>query len=790
MSFLHLWMIWFLPLAALPIILHLLTLHRLRTVELPTFRFLFDSYIQQRRRMQFLEALIAILRTLFLLFLIFMVCRPVVKHWDQLFGAGAGTGGREVVLLLDCSASMNAKAAGVSAFARAKATALSIVERLRPADQVTLIRVGARPEEVFSRFNTDTKGIQAKIEAQQPTSARANFFAALLQLFGPEASRRNNPAIYLFTDCQSNTWKEARNQGLEKIVPEGTSFTIVNVGSREALANQAVVGDAPRRNRAIVGLPFVLTPRVVNYGKAEVELTLSVFIDEKEVARTPLTVKPGQASVKPIVYTPTEPGLRRGRFEITGKTPDAFPDDDRFLFTLAVQPRIKVVLVNGNPADDPLQDEARYLYTALTSKAEPTVSEAAVGAEKDKAKGPDRQAGPTNSTREIQRSLEVVEIPQVGLTADSLRDASVVVLANCGALNDGQFEWLRAFVRDGGGLLVFPGDKIVGITYNTRFFPVPGPQGQRLTDANLLPPSGDPEKVETFAALDIDVSHPALSVFDDKDAGHFRTVRIYRRFGIEMPKKRANAWPIAYFEGTKEPAMVESRLGDGIVLLSAFPAHPRWGNLPLKPDFVPLILRLVSYAQHRPEAEAPPVVVADGTAEIAVTSTWDPAEATVKGSDGEPYPLALERSGVRLLGAFEKTGKRGYYTVDVRSGRADLLKAASLGFAVNLAPEESDFTLLKEEEIRKLLPENVGLTFVDASAEAQDLHGSIGKERELWPMLIWLLFAVIGIEFMLSTVSGRKRQDEEGPTVTERVVSASTGAWVGRMTGAPGKGEE
>ncbi len=776
MSFLHLWMVWFLPLALLPLILHLLTLHRLRTVELPTFRFLLDSYVQQRRRMQFLEALIAMLRTLFLLFLIFMVCRPVVKHWDRLFGAGAGTAGREVVLLLDCSASMNAKTAGVSAFARAKAAALSIVERLRPADQVTLVRVGARPEEVFSRFNTDTQGIQAKIEAQQPTSARANLFAALLQLFGPEAGQRTNPAIYLFTDCQSNTWKEARNQGLEKIVPAGTAFTVVNVGPREGPANQAVVGDAPRRNRAIAGLPFVLTPRVVNFGKAAVEVTLSVFIDEKEVARTPLTVKPGQAAVKSIVYTPTEAGLRRGRFESTGKTPDAFPDDDRFLFTLMVQPRIKVVLVNGNPSPDPLQDEARYLCTALTSKAEPAATE-------------EKKPGLTG-TREIQRSLDVVEIPQVGLTADSLRDASVVVLANCGALHDGQFEWLRAFVRGGGGLLIFPGDRVVGTTYNTRFFPVPGPQGLRLTDANLLPPSGDPEKVETFAALDVDIGHPALSVFDDKDAGHFRTVRIYRRFGIKMPKKRGNAWPIAYFEGTKEPALVESRLGDGTVLLSAFPAHPRWGNLPLKPDFVPLVLRLVSHAQHRPEAEAPPVVVADGNAEVAVSATWEPAEATVKGPDGEPYPLALERAGVRLLGAFEKTSKRGYYTVDVRSGRADLLKSATLGFAVNLAPEESDFTLLKEEEIRKLLPESTELTFVDASAEAQDLHGSIGKERELWPMLIWLLFGIIGIEFLLSTVSGRKREGDEGPTVTERVVSVGTGAWVGRMTGAPGKGEQ
>src|SRR5438128_3425369 len=102
MTFLHPALLWLVPLAAIPVLLHLLTLHRLKTVELSTFRFLFDSYVQQRRRMQFLEALLAMLRTLFLLFLVLMVCRPMVKHWSSLFAAAGGSGGREVVLLLDC----------------------------------------------------------------------------------------------------------------------------------------------------------------------------------------------------------------------------------------------------------------------------------------------------------------------------------------------------------------------------------------------------------------------------------------------------------------------------------------------------------------------------------------------------------------------------------------------------------------------------------------------------------------------------------------------------------------
>ena len=52
----------FLPLALVPILLHLLTRHRLHTIELSTFRFLMDSYVQQRRRLRLLEFLVMLLR--------------------------------------------------------------------------------------------------------------------------------------------------------------------------------------------------------------------------------------------------------------------------------------------------------------------------------------------------------------------------------------------------------------------------------------------------------------------------------------------------------------------------------------------------------------------------------------------------------------------------------------------------------------------------------------------------------------------------------------------------------
>src|SRR3954463_5126270 len=112
-TLLHPSLFWFfVPLAALPLLLHLLTLHRLRTVELSTFRFLFDSYVQQRRRMQFLEALLAMLRTLVILLAVLMITRPILSSSSSPLTPGGSGGGRDVVFLVDCSASMGAVTEG------------------------------------------------------------------------------------------------------------------------------------------------------------------------------------------------------------------------------------------------------------------------------------------------------------------------------------------------------------------------------------------------------------------------------------------------------------------------------------------------------------------------------------------------------------------------------------------------------------------------------------------------------------------------------------------------------
>jgi hypothetical protein len=166
-----------------------------------------------------------------------------------------------------------------------------------------------------------------------------------------------------------------------------------------------------------------------------------------------------------------------------------------------------------------------------------------------------------------------------------------------------------------------------------------------------------------------------------------------------------------------------------------------------------------------------------------VAAAWAPAEGKVTDARGRSTRLPLERSGSRLFGAFEQTAEPGYYTVEVRGARADQPKEGTLAFAVNLSPEESETARITQDQLQKLLP-TAQVTFVDASAEAQQLFGSVGNEQEVYRWLIWLLFLIIGVEFTLATLGGQSRDAEQPATVAGRLRRLSPGSWLGRMTGA------
>ena len=800
-------LLWFLPLALIPVLLHLLTLHRLKTVELSTFRFLFDSYVQQRRRMKFLEWLIALLRTLFLLFLVFAISRMrTPDHWSSLFGGGASS--RDVVLMFDTSASMSAATDGRTALERAREAAHRVLEQLEPGDHVTMIRVGERPEQLLRRFQASTEEIRSEIDNLETGPSRGNLHAAFSQLFSgdsAELSKLTEPVVYLFTDLQLSGWSEFRGGESAVTVPEGTELRLVNVGSGRALDNLALIGASPAPSRVIVGLPVTLRARIRNYSASQSSpssFAVTTSINGQQVDRQTMAIAAGKTDELEVVYIPTESGTLKGQFEIPD---DPFLDDNVFRFTLDVRPQVGVLLVNGNPNPIPLEDSALYIRTALT--ASDRVDESAVDGAVDAAAEIDLTDS-LESRREFVRSLDVREITQKGLNADALQSAVVVILADCGGLDAGRFTLLRNFVNTGGGLIVLPGEKVNPEIYTKQFFPNPNDAKAPMLAASLAVAVGDPTKTDTFLKFaGIDFSSQILSVFTGGKTPYLTRVQVYRHFPLTLPVERGSSWPLIAFSGSNAPALIEGHYGDGHIVLSAFPFHSKWTNLPMRPEFVPLVLRMVSHVMRQPELSGPSVVMAGGTAEFfAEEASWDPVSAKVTGPGGQISPLEqFQRSRTRLVGAFQRTVYQGFYDVEVRGGSTERPKEGRLSFAVNLAAGESDFNTLggnlkrtdgsveATERIERValrtvemldgLEAGTSLQVIDATAEAQQQFGEPGTQNEIWRWLIFVMFLVIAAEFLLSTLSGQVAGEQDDTTI-ERIRQLSPGDWVGRMTGA------
>ena len=758
-------LLWFLPLALVPILLHLLTLFRIRTVELSTYRFLMDSYVQQRWRVKLLEYLLMFLRAAFVALVVFAVGRPVVQQFGFLFG---GETGRDVTIILDASATMALRTGGRTSLERAQDAANVVVDLLGKEDHVTVIRAGRRPETWATGFASLPETVRRKIASIEPDATSGDISLALAEALAAPA--HGPRLICILSDGGRPAWSNVEDHpGLRDLDAE-IPVVVMDVGATESVANLAVVGESPRSIHAVLGLPVLLEATVLNCSeKQATNSVLSVILDDERVDQANVSLQPGQTATVPFTVAPTRAGLIRGRFSLPT---DGFPDDDEFLFCLNVEPHLEVLVVTGARKGDPAQRAEHYINAALASplKAGSTAPE-------------------TIRLLATARSVSSVKLRQ--LTASKLDQADVVILADATA-QARHLRLLRDYVEAGGGLLVFPEAwvKRRGSARSPRGArPVLGFSGQPKFGA----PRGNPDDETTFASIGrIDLLHPVLSAFDEPELEAFSTVRLYRYFPIELPRGNATegvasdlaTGPVRVLMRLPDgsPILVESSVGQGKLLLAGFASTPSWSNLPVKSEYVPLLLRAVAYLRRPASAEAQPSVRPHMPATLHLTERWSDARVQAIDPSGKPHTIELHRTGRRWTGALLETGRKGYYSFVVYPETKGAPERVELGFAVNLDTNVNHFERLDEEEIRRVLSP-VKPVYLSGSPDDPVLKSQLTQRREIWRFLIWVLFVVIAVEFLLATLRPSRQKAVNGGRMKENrrgmLIQSGTGTGTG-----------
>lgn len=365
MSFLQPLLLFALPLALLPVIIHLIHLHRRRTVPWAAMQFLLTARQMNRGYSRLRRWLILAFRVIAVAAILLTAARPLAGGWLGLTGGAPDT----VLVLLDRSASMEQQnlATGLS---KREAGLNKLTEGIRDAyrGRTELVLIDSAdpenpqpvedPESLADLPSTWATGTSADIPAMLQT--------ALDHITANQTGRTD---VWLLSDLQQGDWDASggRWEPLRQAFTElpGVRFHLLCY-PRSAPDNLAVTVDRVVRRES--------------GGKAELLLDLDVHRTDPSpadpVATLPLRlVVNGVASVHPAELRdgrlslrghpiPIDAGTRRGwgRVEIPA---DASPADNVWYFVFDTPPALKSTIIS----DDLLG--MAPLKAALESPADP-----------------------------------------------------------------------------------------------------------------------------------------------------------------------------------------------------------------------------------------------------------------------------------------------------------------------------------------------------------------------------------------------------------------------------------
>ncbi len=542
---------------AIPVIIHLMFRLRSRRVDLGTLRFL-KIVLEENARSRIVKRwLLLALRMAAIGLLAALFARPYLLARDQ---AGKD---HLVALLIDRSASMQLKDKGRRLIDLAVDEARQVVGQLGEKTQVeaAFFDQAARPIGVSApsvagpAVPPSSKELLDLMTAPEKIYSATNYGAALtwardLFLNSPHGRKQ----LYIYTDLQRSglDWTNVES------MPADVEVNLVDLG-RSGVNNVALTSvQTPRRlvrPLEAVGVQVA----VFNAGPFPLEKLPVVLTIEsgrhKHVLRERVSLEPQASRTVAFELPALGEGLWQGMVRIEIDDDLAF-DNQRHLAVLCAPP-VNVLLADGNPHGAPLLAETYFLETAL------------------------RLAPPGETYADTPFRPAAIPLDEGGRLG-KLAAQKIVVLANVANLSPADARALAAFVTDGGRLLVFTGDRVTaeGYAAATRAGLTVGEIGGPLR-AHDLP----------FRFDHWEESHPLFEPFNDPQHGDLRR---FAFTSITRITPAPDSQIVARFRGGA-PALLEKRLGKGVVLWFASACDREWSDWTRSRLYLPFMHQVLGY---------------------------------------------------------------------------------------------------------------------------------------------------------------------------------------------------
>lgn len=735
-GFVHSPLLWGLLIVGVPVLIHLINMLRHRRVQWAAMEFLLQSQKKNSTWIRLKELLLLLLRMLAVAAVVLMLAQPLLRdQWGRLFG-GSRT---HHIVLVDDSFSMSDRWADTSAFEQAKEVIKRIGEyaaRQPELQSFTLVPFSASIDQSDTRRHIQLR--EAMVDSHFADFAKDNRVSGpldkaltplvptqlsvapqqavkfIVSLLGE--SKEEERILYLVSDFRARDWESPGEltKNLKELTGQRTKLELINCVTA-ARPNLAITALQPQPGTRAAGVPLMMEVTVKNFGANRVK-QVSVLLSEEGQARPALTIDeiaPGASEKRhfPVFFATA------GEHLVTASLQGDALSDDNVRYSLIDLPvAIPVLIVDA----DPDARDGHFLATALAP-------------------------GGTVKTGVAPQ----IELPAY-LSNHPLDKFHTIYLTNVDRFDASAVKALETYVKNGGGVGFFLGEKTLVKFYNEQLYR----DGQGVLPVPLI---GETQllvdRLEKGPDVEVE-NHPVFRIFAGERNSFLNAVVVERYIAADPKWKPSSDSPARVIARLRNgsPLVVEQPLGKGrvvAVLTTAAPTErvlgdrrelkPAWNNWGRNPSYVVAILEMQSYLSAASAAEAARLVGSPLTVPLADEKYQPEARLSPPNLGGALVPPdELKPGPAGHTAKFSQTESAGVY--EVRLTRKDQ-QTESRRFTVNVEPEEGNLAIIARDDLAEKLkdvPHEYRLA-ADFQMQARELAGSNLSSWILYLLILTLL---------------------------------------------------
>lgn len=658
MGFLAPFMLVGLAALAVPIAIHLIGRRRAKIVKFAALDFLLATKRRTARRLRLRERLLLIVRVVACAAVALALAKPFTSCERK--GPQVTRGPQAAVLVIDDSFAAGYLIDGKPWLARATSEARRILQQLGPEAEVAIVRT-AEGADHPTELTRDHLRLRDQLLALEPSSRPADTTRALsraAQLLA--ASSHARKTVYLLG--------LAARTGLRPDDPpwgkDGPQFVIVDLRPPK-LPNVAVTALRADAEPGAGSRGVAFDAEVANFSDAPAKLELSLSIADRVVARGELDLAANEKRSKRFLASlPAGARAADASVSITG---DALPVDDRRWVRASLRDEVRVLLVDGDPRTVRHDDELFYVEAALRPG--------------------DREDSGTQIRAITSEELSGIDAKAKGTSgAIDLENFDVIVLANVPALPPERVAAIERWVKNGGGILVAPGDQVDPAAYDRTMLPL---LPQSLRDPIDTTWGAQPEDRDARALhlVKWEADHPIFAAFS-KSAPELADAKFFKISLLGPTTSTADRKVLARFTNGAA-ALVEASIGSGRTILYTSTLDRDWNDLPIHRGFLPLVQQAMRHLARKHASFGDSAHIVGNS---VVLPSGDLQKLEVRGPDNLGAVFGGDRIAGRSSVRFGRTDHPGIYKVIGTDQTGATHERDELGFVVNLDPHGSDLT--------------------------------------------------------------------------------------------------